>query len=450
MADSPNLVLPYIEAAQAQKHVTHNEAIRALDALVQLSVLDRDLASPPASPVDGARYIVAASPTGAWSGFAGKIAAYQDGAWMFYTPREGWIAWIADENVGLVYDGAAWITFGGGGGTTSVNPVTGGLLGVNTTADTTNRLAVKSDATLFSHDDVTPGSGDIRAKLNKSAANKTASVLFQDAFSGRAEIGLTGDDDFHFKVSSDGAAFKEAILIDRTSGRVTLPSTSASNSNLFTDSGRFAAASASVTVGAFAAPAYLVPYNGATLTGHGKFIFNNTDYGGSGGTMNADVKGLIDKIRAADRRRWGVEFWVAALTKGAATAGAISAGGTTYYETLFQAQTPRLPVATVHLYLRAKTGNVVVRNDGQDIFLDGVKQTAGAHAVITPAMGWQAVRLVDRIPPYNSFGYTPAHFDLYQAAQNDVALIALPSLMQGDIVIDPNIGIIPSFNLWSA
>ena len=89
MDSSPNLTLPYIVAAQAQKHVTHNEAIRALDALVQLMVLDKDLASPPGSPADGNRYIVAASPTGAWAGQAGKVAAYQDGAWAFFTPARG-------------------------------------------------------------------------------------------------------------------------------------------------------------------------------------------------------------------------------------------------------------------------------------------------------------------------------------------------------------------------
>ena len=67
MDDTPNLGLPYIMAAQSQKHVTHNEAIRALDAIVQLSVLDRDLSTPPTTPADGARYIVASSPTGAWT-----------------------------------------------------------------------------------------------------------------------------------------------------------------------------------------------------------------------------------------------------------------------------------------------------------------------------------------------------------------------------------------------
>ena len=61
-----HLLLPYILAAQAQKHVTHNEALRLLDGLVQLSVLDRDLMAPPGSPADGDRYIVASGATGDW------------------------------------------------------------------------------------------------------------------------------------------------------------------------------------------------------------------------------------------------------------------------------------------------------------------------------------------------------------------------------------------------
>jgi hypothetical protein len=45
----------YLFAAQAQKHVTVNEALRLLDGLVQLAVLDRHLTAPPASPADGDR-----------------------------------------------------------------------------------------------------------------------------------------------------------------------------------------------------------------------------------------------------------------------------------------------------------------------------------------------------------------------------------------------------------
>jgi len=116
MDTSPNLQLAYLMAAQSQKHVTYNEAMRALDALVQQMVLDQDLADPPASPADGDRYIVAASPTGAWVGQTGRIAAYQDGAWQFYTPREGWLAWVADEDLLYVHDGTDWGALSGGGG----------------------------------------------------------------------------------------------------------------------------------------------------------------------------------------------------------------------------------------------------------------------------------------------------------------------------------------------
>jgi hypothetical protein len=108
MDATSNLGLPFIMAAQAQKHVTHNEALRALDAIVQLMVLDKDLAAPPGSPAEGARYIVGSAPTGAWLGQAGKIAAYQDGAWAFYTPREGWLAWVADEGKLYAWTGSAW------------------------------------------------------------------------------------------------------------------------------------------------------------------------------------------------------------------------------------------------------------------------------------------------------------------------------------------------------
>lgn len=103
-----NLSLPYLAAAQAQKHVTVNDSLRALDAIVQLLVLDRDLTAPPGSPADGDRYIAGASATGAWAGKDGQIAAWQDGAWGFYVPKAGWRAWVKDEGVGLVHDGSVW------------------------------------------------------------------------------------------------------------------------------------------------------------------------------------------------------------------------------------------------------------------------------------------------------------------------------------------------------
>ena len=106
-----HLLLPYILAAQAQKHVTHNEALRILDGLVQLSVLDRDLTSPPGSSADGDRYIVASGATGLWAGWDLNIAYRVDGAWTRLVPRPGWLAWIAAEAAFVGWNGSAWQAF---------------------------------------------------------------------------------------------------------------------------------------------------------------------------------------------------------------------------------------------------------------------------------------------------------------------------------------------------
>jgi hypothetical protein len=75
-----HLLLPFILAAQAQKHVTHNEALRLLGAMVQLAVLDRTRTTPPASPADGDRHIVASGASGVWAGWDLNIAYWVDGA----------------------------------------------------------------------------------------------------------------------------------------------------------------------------------------------------------------------------------------------------------------------------------------------------------------------------------------------------------------------------------
>lgn len=218
MSTTPNLMLPYLAAAQSQKHVTLNEAIRSLDAIVQLAVLDRDQATPPVAPDDGSRYIVADDATGAWADQERKIAAYQDGAWAFLTPRPGWLAWLIDEQTLLTYDGADWIA---AAQVPAVNPAP--LIGVNATADATNRLAVKSDAVLFSHDDVTPGTGDIRHVMNKATSADTASLLFQTDWSGRVEFGVAGDDDLRIKVSPDGTIWHDALIVANGTGAVAIP-----------------------------------------------------------------------------------------------------------------------------------------------------------------------------------------------------------------------------------
>lgn len=97
----------------------------------------------------------------------------------------------------------------------------GGAAGVGiggASADTTNRLSANTPAVLFNRE-----TDDIQVKLNKEAAGDTASFLFQTGFSGRAEIGLVGDDNFQFKTSPDGSAFTTGITISATTAGVSIP-----------------------------------------------------------------------------------------------------------------------------------------------------------------------------------------------------------------------------------
>lgn len=215
MATSDILNLPFIAASQDQKHVTHNEAILMLDAIVQLAVLSMDQTAPPASPADGARYIVAAGATGAWAGRDNQIAVWQ-GAWVFYAANNGWVAWVEAETGLFAWQDTEWLAVGGTANLQNVDYV-----GINASADTTNRLALSSPASLFNH----AGAGH-QIKVNKNATGDTASLLFQTNWSGRAEMGLNGSDNWSMKVSADGTTWFEPLKLDKDNGRVVI-----SNSN---------------------------------------------------------------------------------------------------------------------------------------------------------------------------------------------------------------------------
>jgi hypothetical protein len=103
------LDLPYILSSQAQKHITHNEALQALDAIIHLALLSSRSAPPP-SPANGDRHFVSSPATGDWAGKSGMIAAREDGAWIFHAPQLGWLAWFIDVSALKVWTGAAWAT----------------------------------------------------------------------------------------------------------------------------------------------------------------------------------------------------------------------------------------------------------------------------------------------------------------------------------------------------
>jgi len=212
MSTTPRSALPLLAAAQAQKHVTHNEALLQLDALSCARFLDRDLSAPPSSPADGDSYLVKATASGDWTGQDGNIAYAVDGAWRFTQPFTGLMAYVADESIFVVHTGSSWVDL-----TSLLTFENLSVLGINTTADSTNKLAVKSSALLFDNIGAT-----VQAKINKHASADTASLLYQTNYSGRAEFGLCGDDNFHAKVSPDGSSWTDAVVIDKTSGALTL------------------------------------------------------------------------------------------------------------------------------------------------------------------------------------------------------------------------------------
>ena len=208
---TPRLALPYLAAAQAQKYVTLNQALALLDGLVQTAVESRSTAAEPASPADGALYILPASPTGAdWSGqAAGTVMRFEAGAWTVLESQPGWIAYVKDEGVLLVQASGGWTDIGLA--VRELENLT--KLGVGTTADAVNLLSVKTAAVLFSN-----LGADLQLKLNKAATADTGSMLLQTGFSGRAEIGLCGDDNLHFKVSPDGSSWSDALVLSSGAG----------------------------------------------------------------------------------------------------------------------------------------------------------------------------------------------------------------------------------------
>tara|TARA_R110002020_G_scaffold343819_4_gene558198 strand:- start:968 stop:2023 length:1056 start_codon:yes stop_codon:yes gene_type:complete len=213
MDHTTRLALPFIMPGQAQKHITHNEALQALDALVQPVVQSRTLATPPPAPLEGESYLVPALASGAWAGHTDDIATFAAGAWQFRSPAPGFQLYCRADRTALVFDAGAWTPLASLGAGLP-------LLGINSSADSTNRLAVAAEASLFTH----AGAGH-QLKLNKATPADTASLLYQTNWSGRAEMGLAGSDNWLLKVSPDGSNWISALAVNTATGATTVAAT---------------------------------------------------------------------------------------------------------------------------------------------------------------------------------------------------------------------------------
>ena len=212
-----HLGLPYLLSNQAQKHVTLNESLRALDGLLFLSVVSRSVTTPPASPSEGDRYLIAGGASGDWAGKSGLLACFVDGGWLYFTPQMGWVCWIEDDVLLLVKHEEAWR------GVTPDALQNLERLGLGATADGSNPLLARLNAALFTALETgSGGSGDLRFKLNKEASGDVLSLLLQTGYSTRAELGLLNDDQLTLQVSPDGSAFKQALQVGAATGAVAL------------------------------------------------------------------------------------------------------------------------------------------------------------------------------------------------------------------------------------
>jgi len=108
MVETKQFKLPLVQAAQAQKHVTVNEALARLDAVAQMRLQSISKTVPPLGLVDGAAYGVATGAVNDWNLHAGEVAIFSNGGWVFVVPSVGWRAWVADVGKFALFDGTSW------------------------------------------------------------------------------------------------------------------------------------------------------------------------------------------------------------------------------------------------------------------------------------------------------------------------------------------------------
>lgn len=112
MTNTPRLGLPLLQAAQAQKHITVNEALVLLDGLGQLVLESATTTTPPGLASDGDCYAIAVGGVNEWAGHDNEIAIYSNGGWVFAVPQRGWKAWIVDVESSAMFDGGGWLAGG--------------------------------------------------------------------------------------------------------------------------------------------------------------------------------------------------------------------------------------------------------------------------------------------------------------------------------------------------
>lgn len=228
-----NLAMPLLIPNQSGKEITHNEALIILDNIVQKSVVDKDLSTPPENPENNVLYIVGQNATNEWENKENYLT-YFDNGWRFITPKNGFVFFIEDENKLYNFNGTSWVEIAPNFTPSITSLQNLSHLGINATANSTNKLTVKSDFVLF--DNVTANS---TVKINKNAESNTASITLQNNNTSKAEFGLIANDDLTLKVSNDGENWNNAFVVDKATGNIDFKGSISINGNSITNNSGF-------------------------------------------------------------------------------------------------------------------------------------------------------------------------------------------------------------------
>ncbi|MDP5280009.1 DUF2793 domain-containing protein [Sphingomonas sp. DG1-23] len=100
--------LPLLQPGQAQKEMTHNEALARLDLALHGAIVAAGVDAPPASPEQGACWLVGGAPEGAWAGHSHALAGWTSSGWIFVEPREGMALWLGSGQGMARFSDGVW------------------------------------------------------------------------------------------------------------------------------------------------------------------------------------------------------------------------------------------------------------------------------------------------------------------------------------------------------
>jgi len=223
----------------------------------------------------------------------------------------------------------------------------------------------------------------------------------------RAELGLTGEDNFQIKVTADGQNWHDALRIDGETGQVSLPQTPAIAPpfNLLKDSGRFAGSPP-------------------------QFVHNNSTYGGTRAALDPVVNSLISRLKNANTRRYGIEFHLLKVRTGSGQSGRLDSTNGPHYLSITNRSMPISTQLTVNYHIRVESGSVAIGRAGR-VFIDGT-ETPSAASLMTSETGWQQITQLIDYDPSAFAGYHPVLMRIYATADT-VYHIAAPIVTPGHI-----------------